>query len=406
MQSSYSRGPACMLPAGALRRKGVPMAIDAVEERDWKLLLQEERGSCVSLLMPTYLSAGDLQQDRVRLRNLLREAKQHLDARGGSTEILRPARDLLAKRAFWKQQARSLAIFCAPDFFRCFRLPVDLGERVVVSDRFYLRPLAPLLVGGGRFYVLALSLHHVRLLEARNGELRRLQLEGVPLSFEEALGYEQYDRGVYSHTSSPSGLGRQSAIFHGHGDNDQEKLDKDILHYFQLVARGLEGVLEDPQAPMVLAAVEEHLPRYRSANRHPQLLEAGIVGSPERTSDRQLYEKAWEVVEPFFLARRDDALERYRDLKGSSRAASGMTDLMRAADQGRVDVLLLDDRTELWGTYDPTMAELEVHAEPEVGDEDLLDKAAFYTLSRGGSVFTVDSGTVPDGGPAAAILRY
>ncbi len=356
--------------------------------------------------MPTYLSAGDLQQDRVRLKNLLRGAEQRLDARGGSTDILQPARALLEKRAFWKRQARSLAIFCAPDFFRCYRLPLELGERVVVSDRFYLRPLAPLLASDGRFYVLALSLGHVRLLEARRGELRRLPLDGVPRSFEEALGYEQYDSGVYSHTSSPSGLGRQPAIFHGHGDNDQEKLDKDILHYFQLVSKGLAGVLEDHAAPLVLAAVEEHFPRYRDANKHPQLLETGIVGSPERTSDRQLYEKAWEVVEAFFLARRDGALERYSELKGSGRAANAMTELMRAADQGRVDVLLLDDRTELWGTYDPTMAALEVHAEPEIGDEDLLDKAAFYTLARGGTVFTVDTGAVPDGGPAAAILRY
>ncbi len=47
-----------------------------------------------------------------------------------------------------------------------------------------------------------------------------------------------------------------------------------------------------------------------------------------------------------------------------------------------------------------------MHAEPELGDEDLLDKAAFYTLARGGKVFTLDPGKVPDGGPAAAILRY
>ncbi len=382
------------------------MAIDAVDERDWKLLLLEERGSCVSLLMPTYLYAGDLQQDRVRLRNLLREAEQRLDARGGSTDILMPVRALLEKRVFWKKQARSLAIFCAPDFFRFYRLPFHLNERAVVSDRFYLRPLAPLLASSGRFYILALSLNHLRLLEARRGELRRVPLEGVPRSFEEALGYEQYDSGVYSHTSSPSGLGRQPAMFHGHGDNDQEKLDKDIQHYFQLVAKGLAGVLEDPNAPLVLAAVEEHFPRYRGANKHSQMLASGIVGSPERTSDRQLYEKAWEIVEPFFLAQRDSALERYSELKGSGRAANVMTELMKAADQGRVDVLLLDDRTELWGTYDPTMAALEIHAEPEVGDEDLLDKAAFYTLSRGGTVFTVDSGAVPDGGPAAAILRY
>ena len=381
------------------------MAVDIVNERDWKLLLEDERGDCASLLMPTYLAEGDLGQDRVRLRNLVREAEQQLDARGGSVAILEPARALLEERAFWKRQARGLAIFCASDFFRCYRLPVTLDERVVVRDRFYLRPLAQLRADGGRFYVLALSLNDVRLLEARHGEMRRVALDGVPRSFQEALGYEQYDSGVYSHSTSTSRLG-QPATFHGHGDGDQEKLDKDILHYFQLVAKGLSGVLEDHRAPMVLAAVEEHFPRYRSANKHPNLLAEGIAGNPERTSDRALYDRAWRIAEPYFLAERDKALERYGELKGSDRAANAMSDLMQAADQGRVDVLLLDERTELWGTYDPTLAELEVHAEPEAGDEDLLDKAAFYTLARGGTVFTVASDSMPDGGPAAAILRY
>ena len=233
------------------------MAVDTVNERDWKLLLEEDRGNCVTFLMPTYLAEGDLGQDRIRFRNLLREAEQRLDARGGSISILEPARALLGQGRFWKQQARGLAIFCAPDFFRCYRLPIELDERLVVSDRFYLRSLTRLRIQDGRFYVLALSLNEVRLLEAWHGELRRVSLDGVPSSFQEALGYEQYDSGVYSHSASTTGLGRQPAIFHGHGDNDQEKLDQDILHYFQLIAKGLVNVLEEGADKMVLADLNE-----------------------------------------------------------------------------------------------------------------------------------------------------
>ncbi len=383
------------------------MAIDPVEERDWKRLLQHEQGPCVSLFMPAYLSAGDLAQDRVRLRNLLREAEERLLATEGeeSVSILKPAKALLQKRAFWKQQAKGLAIFCAPDLFLRYRLPLELDERVAVGQRFYLRPLAPLRASDGRFYVLALSLNQVRLLEARRGEVRRVSLEGVPQSFEEALGYEQYDSGVQSHTNSSPGLGRP-AVFHGHGDNDEEKLHKDIVHYFQLVAKSLSGKLEDAEAPLVLAAVEEHFPRYHGVNQHPRMLDDGIHGSPERLSDHQLHEKAWRIVEPHFLSQRDQALERYKELKGLGRASNAMSELVAAADQGRVDVLLLDEKTELWGTYDPASAELEIHAEPQEGDQDLLDVAAHYTLSRGGEVFTMGSGSVPDGAPAAAVLRY
>jgi hypothetical protein len=36
---------------------------------------------------------------------------------------------------------------------------------VVVTDRFHIKPLLPLLSGDGRFYVLALSQSEVRLLQ-------------------------------------------------------------------------------------------------------------------------------------------------------------------------------------------------------------------------------------------------
>ncbi len=129
------------LPAGKPRGKGELMAIDPVDEGDWKRLLQEGNGPCVSFFMPTYLAEGDLQQDRVRLKNLLREAGKRLAEQGWADEaagILKPVKALLQKRLFWKQQARSLAVFCASDFFRCYRLPLDLVERLVVSGRFYL----------------------------------------------------------------------------------------------------------------------------------------------------------------------------------------------------------------------------------------------------------------------------
>jgi hypothetical protein len=367
---------------------------------DWKLLLEKPPGPCVSLFMPTHRSGPEVQQDQVRLKNLLRQAEGRLVAAGlkpgEAAEVLKPAENMVSDALAWTQRSDGLALFCAPGFFRSFHLPLAFKERVVVSgQRFYLRPLSPLLQGNGHFHVLALSLRQVRLLAATRDSVRRVALEGVPTSFEEAVGTLQ--------TDGPSRLGRQSAVFHGHGSSDQEKLKEEILHYFQQVARGLPERLGDRQAPLVLAAVEEHFPLFREANRHLTVLDDVVAGNPEHLSDRDLQERAWKVAEPWFLRERDEALTRYVDLDGGARTSNDVRELVAAAHQGRVDALFLASEAEQWGSFDPATGEVSLHPE---GDEDLIDAAAFYTLLQGGKVYALDPEEVPGGGAAAAVFRY
>ncbi len=380
-----------------------------IGDGDWKSLLEHRGQGSVSIFMPTYRPMGDGRQDPIRLRNLLREAENLLVTQldfepEQAAQMLKDARLLNEDDRFWKKQRKGLALFCSPGLSRAHHLPIEVKEHLTVADRFYLRPLMPLQQTHSRFYVLALSLNQVRLLEGWRDEIRRVDLEGVvPTSIDDALGYEV----VQMHsTSTSSGFGHQRGMVHGHGDSDQEKHKKDVLHYFQLLAKGLPQVLADKTAPLVLATVQEHFSLFRSAHRHPRLIDSCIAGNPDAASDHQLHERAWEVVEPWLLREHDRALERYGELKASGRATSVLEDLVRAADEGRVDVLLLAETPERWGTYDRERAKVNLHAEAQAGDEDLLDRAAVATLKRGGSVFTVAPERLPDGGSAAAVYRY
>ena len=59
-----------------------------------------------------------------------------------------------------------MALFRAPGFTQVFHLPRAFPERCAVGDRFFLKPLLPLVAEDDVFYVLALSRNEVRLLEA------------------------------------------------------------------------------------------------------------------------------------------------------------------------------------------------------------------------------------------------
>jgi hypothetical protein len=50
---------------------------------------------------------------------------------------------------FWAYLADGLAVFAAPDEVRTFRLPIAPPQAVEVSDRFYIKPLVPLMAFPG-----------------------------------------------------------------------------------------------------------------------------------------------------------------------------------------------------------------------------------------------------------------
>lgn len=144
--------------------------------------------------MPTHRAGREIQQDPLRLKNLLSGAEKHLLASGLCTpdakELLEPAQRLLQNSHFWQHQSDGLAMFLSREMFRYYRLPLDFDVLVDVTNRFHIKPLFPLLSGDGRFYILALSQNDVRLFQGARYSVSAVDLEGVPTSLAEALQYD------------------------------------------------------------------------------------------------------------------------------------------------------------------------------------------------------------------------
>ncbi|MBD3883722.1 hypothetical protein IFO70_18320 [Phormidium tenue FACHB-886] len=173
------------------------MSFLSIEEL--KELVEQPQGLCVSIYMPTVQLGSETQQNSVRFKNLIRQAEAELEKHevrsSEAGKFLQPALDL-DEEDFWQHQNTGLALFISEGFFRFYRVPIDLIELVVVSDRFHLKPLIPLLSGDDRFYILTLGQRDVRLLEAnRYGITREIEIEGLPKSMDEALQYDETSKG-------------------------------------------------------------------------------------------------------------------------------------------------------------------------------------------------------------------
>lgn len=376
---------------------------------DLKMLMERRPGWHVSLYMPTHRAGVETQQNAIRCRNLLRQATDlllasDLPARDVET-LLAPVQPLLSNFDFWQHQQDSLALFLAPDVFQVYCLPLACPELVVVTQRFHIKPLLPLLSDDGQFFVLALSQNQVRLLQCTRYSVMEVELPNVPQSLAEALKYTDFEKQLQFHTGTPSGTGRRAAIFHGHGVGVDDAKER-IVEYFRQIDRGVSEVLRNGQAPLVLAGVEYLLPLYKEVTSSPQVIETGITGNPEGIRAETFQQQAWPLVEPYFRQGQEEAVARYQRYAGTGQAINDIGDILPAAYHGRVDTLFVAVGVQQWGTFDPETQTIQVAQEAAPEHEDLLDCAAVYTFLTRGTVYAVAPGNVPDDGPIAAVLRY
>lgn len=382
--------------------------MDHVSNDELVTLIGTTEGPCVTIFMPTHRKGVEVQQDPIRLKNLLRAAEQQLVQRGTrapvAREILQPGYALVPDDLFWNHQAEGLALFIGREWFRAYRVPFPLEQLSFVSDRFLVKPLLKLLAGDGRFFILALSQNQVRLLEGTHYRVTPLPTEGLPASLADALRFDQPERQLQLHVGTTTGTG---AIFHGQGTGTDDAKDA-IRRYFQQIDKGLHAVLRDRQAPLLLAGVEYLHPIYRDVSTYPGLLDAGLIGNPEGLTSEQLHAQAWAIVGPHFEAEEQDALATFRQYAGTGLASSDVATVVRAAVDGRVERLLVVEDAHAWGRFDPDTTEAVVggDVQSEEFGHDLLDLAAMETIVKGGRVYPVEAARLADIGVVAGVFRY
>jgi len=375
--------------------------MNVLSQDDVQELLDWKTPPCVSIFLPTERSGPQQQQNPIRLKNVIHGAQQKLQERGLSRaeadRILGPLQPLQSDIQEWTHLSEGLACFCAPDFFRCFHLPMPLDEAVYVNDRFHIKPVVPLLGSDARFYILALTQSTARLYEATRYSIHELVLPPLEAGGARVDAAEQVLLSAGAETSD-------DALSQLHvGQSEQTKAD--ILNFFHRVDREVGRLLRRQRAPLVLACVGYLAPIYESANSYRPLLKAKVPGNPDRWTLDELRSHGWTLVEPYFRRDQSRALNELYDAKQSRRASTDVREVVLAADEGRVGTLFVKKGASQWGLLDREHRDVKLQTDGRTAGEELIDYAAARTLGSGGEVFLLDE--IPQtSSPIAATFRY
>ena len=371
------------------------------------VLLGNEETPCLSLYQPTHRQHPDNVQDPIRFRNLVKELEESLSQKYPKREVaplLEPFHALAENAEFWNTTTDGLAVLGAPGLFRVYRLPRTVARLAVVADSFHTKPLMRITQSTDHYLVLGLSRNSFKLFEGNRDSLLEVQpLDNAARTADGMLDKDTDSREGAHRAYGPAG----DSAWQG-TDVKQSLADRDIEQFFRAVDQAVMQRYGGKTGGMgvILAALPEHHNLFRSVSKNPQLLKEALDVNPDALSADALRERAWQLVQPYYLDRLAGLVDSYGVATGKAQASNLLDSIAKAAVEERVATLLLEADRLVAGQIDAATGKVTAARMGDPGVDDLLDDLGELVLKTGGDVVMVPAERMPTDTGAAAVYRF
>jgi hypothetical protein len=369
--------------------------------------LLQVAGPSVTLLLPPYRPGERGGPLPALLKTDLQEAAKKLVARRIAepliAELLEPLYKLSRDEELLAGSGSGRVIFRALGVLRQCELPVAPSpeQGCTVGECFWIRPILPSISLPTNVYVLEVTKKDVVLLACSLTGVARVELgKKTPNTLDEALGFDAPDHDLMNRSAAGPSTGAMRGVQFGTGSG-RETQHAYLHDFYRAVDRGLSETLRSNE-PLVLAGVDVDIAIYRSISTYSNLLEQAIHGRPgDVFSQAQILRRAQDIA--LFDVQRRVALEmaESKERLSPARFSIDLVGILRAAVEGRVSDLYLDENGQRMGNFDGR----DLGGPTNWHDEDLLNVGAVETLLRGGAVYSLPS-RLMSGAIAAAAFRY
>lgn len=331
---------------------------------------------------------GD-DKDRIRLRNLVAEARDRLreaDANAEGAKILERLEGALAGVDL--TGAEGVFAMATADTSEAHALPFPVREDVVVASTPATRSLVQGLRRSPRYRVLVLS-DRATLYEATRDHLAEVDEHGFPLSAEIQPRDRRAVAGRFA--LAPSG-----------DDKDQWR------KFYREVDAALTEVSRDDVVPIVLAGVKSSTVLFTEVSNHTDHIVGQLDGSHDDVNIRELSTAAWELMRARLEERRAQAKEDLVNTMHAGNAVTGLDEVWRFAREGRGRLLVVEEdyraepSVEETGILTPVS--LAGSTDGEVM-EDPVDELIEHVVRAGGKVEFLASNALAEFGRVGLMLR-
>lgn len=368
--------------------------VDIPARQEFVALAGARADTCVSIYLRTTPVTQEIATARIEFGNLVREAREQLEAAGFDKRrlaaLLDGLHDLQDDDEFWKYQANSLAVLATPDRIRTYRLANHLTSMVQVADRFHLQPLFRAITFPHSAFVLALSENGVRLVEVEADlPAETVKVPNLPRDAASSVAKSTLNDRTYS--------GRI------HGSEGQNVR---FQQYARQIDAALRPILAGREIPLILAATGRLASVFMQVSSYAHLLDETIADSPDRISDAELAARARPILDAAYERELAEIRALFAARTGERRTMTDIADAARAATFGAIDTLLVDIDSVMPGFVDDETGAVTFVEADDAAAYGVLDTIAARAFTNGARVLAVRREDIPEGKDLAAILRY
>ncbi len=343
-------------------------------------------GPVLSLYQETHLASPENEQDPIRFKNLLREARASENSELKLPESTWQCLEQLAKDVdFWNYNAHGLAVFASAEDCQIYRLQAAVGNLQFLGESFYLLPLLDYFDAHDHAYVLSFDRNSFALYEGNAFGLQPTEIpERFATKFKELFPIQDSN----SNVNSGSYGGRQ-ASYHGHKAKPEE-VEKDQEKFFRHIDHTLTEMLA-PHDPIILVSLPEHQADFRKIVKNNKVLDEGIEKPMDSLKESELLSRIGEILK----SARSAHFEHYANLieraKREEKLVTGVEAIRTCLKEGRVDTLLISDQ---------------LLKEPPQTEVTNVNELTFAVLEQGGHFYVLPAENFENKDLYLAILRY
>ncbi len=342
----------------------------------------------VSILMPTHRHFPENQQDPIRLKNLAKRAETRLLAEfsKGEVKAITDKINEIIEGIDLNHLLDGLAIFVNSKFSRKYLFQFPVKERAAVDNTFLTRDIVFAINRTQPYYVLVLGDKMTKIFNGVRDNLNEIVYNGFPV-------HNKF-RQMLENTEEIHTNDRLS-------DNIEKK-----RNYFREVEKEFKKLNVDSH-PFAVAGVEENIGTFKDTTGINNLL-TSLKGSYDKTSAPELAKLIWPEVKKGFAEIRDKVLKQLDEAISCKKAAMGIDEVWKAANEGRGEILIVETNYQFPAKLDDTGLQL-VPVEPDNGIEimdDAVDEVIEIVLNKGGKVYFAENGKLEEKNKIALILRY
>lgn len=354
-----------------------------------KKLATERSNPCITISINTHRTHPDNLQDEIKLKNLVKEAKDRVLAEFTERDLpeIIQKLDSVEGKVDIKHLQDSLHIFISKDTEEIIMTMWPTEENAVyVNDHFAIKPIIYACNRNADYLILKLSQDATHLYQANNDRIVE-EIKNHVFPFGEKAHFE-------TETIQRS---------------DSEFMDSMVREHFRDIDKALVDYIttNDMNMKVVVVALQDNFSKLQQVATRPEIYMGQITLSHLDKEPHQLAEQVWKVVAEKQSKERKDDLSKMKDAISAGQVVTDLQEIYRASLDGRADMLIVhEDFKQPVKMTDERSFEYGSDPSAQGFIDDITSNIAWKVMSGGGKVVFTSNDEVKELGDIALKTRY